>query len=65
MPPERRPKWVQGILFVGGMAVMALVGWLIVQLLPGKPLPEGWLRLTPPRDVMGLAAYGGEIWAGG
>ncbi|MBN1246059.1 MAG: hypothetical protein JXC32_00280 [Anaerolineae bacterium] len=65
MQPSARPKWVQGLMFLGGMAAVALIGWLVMQLLPQKPLPEGWLRLTPPRDVMALVAYQGEIWAGG
>lgn len=60
-----RPVWLQALLFVGGMAGVVLVGWLAMELWPKQTLPTGWLRLTPPRDVMGLVAFGDEIWSGG
>ncbi len=62
---DARPKWLQGLLFLAGIAAVVLIGWLAVQLWPEQELPAGWLRLAPPHDVMALVEFQGEIWAGG
>lgn len=62
---EARPRWVQMLLFVGGIGLVVLIGWLAVQVWPEQDLPEGWLRLTPTEDVMALIEVDGEMWAAG
>jgi ligand-binding sensor domain-containing protein len=62
---EPRAKVRQILLFIAGMVGVVSVGWVVVKLWPKQPLPEGWLRLTTPSDVMALAEVKGEIWAGG
>jgi ligand-binding sensor domain-containing protein len=63
--PESRPRWIQLLFFVGGIGLVALIGWLAVQIWPEQDLPQGWLRLTPAEDVMALIEVEGEMWAGG
>jgi ligand-binding sensor domain-containing protein len=56
---------MQVLLFVGGIGLVVLIGWLAVQIWPEQDLPEGWLRLTPMEDVMALIEVDGAMWAGG
>ncbi len=63
--PESRPRWLQGLYFVLGVAAVALVGWVAVQLWPKPQLPDGWLHLAPAHDVMALVEYREQIWSGG
>jgi len=63
--PETRPRWQQALYFLLGIAAVALMGWIAVQFWPKPQLPDGWLRLAPPHDVMALVEYRGQIWSGG
>ena len=63
--PETRPRWQQALYFLLGIAAVALVGWIAMRFWPKPQLPDGWLRLAPPHDVMALVEYRGQIWSGG
>lgn len=62
---EARPRWLQAVYFVAGIAAMAALGWVAMRVWPREALPDGWMRIAPPHDVMALAEIDGEIWSGG
>jgi len=62
---EPRPRWLQGLYFLAGVAGVVLVGWIVMQLWPQQRLPDGWLRIAPPHDVMALVEVDDQIWSGG
>ncbi len=51
--------------FFAGMALIAVAGVMAYALWPRPKLPSGWEVFRPPQDVMALAEFSGEIWAGG
>jgi len=63
--PEIHPRWQQALYFLLGIAAIALAGWIAVQFWPKPQLPDGWLRLAPPHDVMALVEFREQIWSGG
>ncbi len=65
MQPEAQPRWRQALYFLAGVGLTVLVGFAAYRLWPKPALPDGWMRLAPPDDVMALAEYRGRIWAGG
>lgn len=54
-----------GLQFLLGVGIVAGIGLAIFILRPQPDLPKGWLEIVPPSDVMALAEFHGEIWAGG
>lgn len=59
-------KWTRPALqFLAGAVLVGLAGWLAFRFWPRRALPQGWQAIRPPYDVMALAEYHDDIWAGG
>ena len=60
-----RSRKLQTLYFIIGIVITVMLGLVARRFWPQPKLPEGWLRLTPPNDVMALVEVRGQVWSGG
>jgi ligand-binding sensor domain-containing protein len=53
------------VQFIFGVSIVAILGWVALQFIPGVDTPDGWHTVHPPDDVMAMVEYQGNVWSGG
>jgi ligand-binding sensor domain-containing protein len=61
----KKKRWVTVLQALFGFGLVGVLGLVFWFLQPKQEVPDGWMNLRPPKDVMALLEVGETIWSGG